>query len=121
MSYFIDQPSETMTGTQSIRFDFRNPGPVVIKLFSITIKIDTAKADPRTAYAEIGSDPFGATKIICMGTASGYNDAVFRFSPPILVGTNMSLAIHGFGDTGNQIGCQIESSDSFNYTGSTQF
>lgn len=121
MRSFVDQPSETMTGTQSIRFDYKNPGQDSVKLFSITIKINTATADPRPAYAEVGPDPFGSTKIIAMGRASAHNDYVVRFSPPILINPNHSLAIHGFGDTGNEIGCQYETDDSLNFIGVNQF
>ena len=110
-----------MTGTQSIRFDFKYPGQNAIKLFSITVKINTATQDPRYAYAEVGPDPFGGTKIIAMGTASGYNDFVVRFSPPVLIPPNYSLAIHGWGDTGSEIGCQYEADDSFDFSGANQF
>lgn len=118
---FMDIPSLAMTGTSNIRHDFKNTDSRPLKIFSITIKINTAMADPRLAYAEVGTQPFGATKIVALGFASGFNDFVFRFSPPLEINANDYIAMHGFGDLGSEIGFQYEANDSLDDKGATQF
>lgn len=118
---FYDRPSVAMTGTSNLRADFQNKSGVPIKIFSITIKIDTPMADPRLAYAEVGSQPFGATKIVAIGFASGFNDLEKRFSPPLEIPPNYYMAMHGFGDLGTSVGYQYEASDGLNDQGVTQF
>lgn len=110
-----------MTGTSNIRQDYRNTGGATIKVFSITIKIGTAMADPRLAYAEVGNQPYGATKIVALGHASGFNDYVKRFSPPLELNPNDYLAMHGYGDLNTEIGFQYETSEGLDDRGATQF
>lgn len=118
---FINVPSLAMTGTSNIRHDFKNSGGKIVKVFSITIKIGTAMADPRLAYAEVGAQPSGATKVVALGQASGFNDYVDRFSPPLELNPNDYMAMHGYGDLGTEIGFQYEASEGLESAGATQF
>mgnify|MGYP006995585324 CR=1 FL=1 len=110
-----------MTGTSNIRQDYRNTGGAIVKVFSLTVKISTAMADPRLAFAEVGSLPYGATKIVALGFGSGFNDYVKRFSPPLELNPNDYLALHGYGDLGTEIGFQYETSEGLEDKGATQF
>lgn len=119
--FFIDKPVTAMTGTSNLRMDFQNGGSRPVKVFSITVKIDTPMTDPRLAYAEVGPGPSGSTKVIAVGFASGFNDFEKRLSPPVEIRPGFYMAIHGYGDIGQLIGCQYEADDSLNDRGVTQF
>ena len=106
--HFMDYAAVAMTGTVAIRRAFRNRSGGDLKLYSITIKINTAMADPRIAYATIRPAPDDAGKVIATGFASGFNDFERRFSPPIKIPHNMVLCLYGYGDTGTEIGFQYE-------------
>ncbi len=110
-----------MTGTSNLRMDFKNNSKDSLKLFSITIKISTPLADPRWAYAELGPQPTGATKVIAAGQASAFNDFEKRFSPPVEIPPGFHLAVHGYGDVGTNVGCQYEADDSLDEIGVFQF
>ena len=119
--FFIDKPVTAITGNSNLRMDFQNGSGRPVKIFSLTIKIDTSMADPRLAYAEVGRGPDGSTKIIAIGFASGFNDFEKRLSPPVELPPGYYMAVHGYGDVGTNVGCQYEADDSLNDKGVSQF
>ena len=119
--FFIDKSVTAMTGTSNLRMDFKNNSKTPLKLFSITIKINTPMADPRFAYAEVGPQPTGATKIVAKGFSSAFNDFEKRFSPPVEIPPGHHIAVHGYGDLGTLVGCQYEADDSLDEIGVFQF
>ena len=122
MRTYVNIPSVASTGTSNVRFDFVNPDSTPVKLFQFNVKIATATADVRLAYAELGPSLSDSTMILGLGHASGYNDLVVRGSPPWEIPHNFELRIHGFvGAVGVEVGCQIETDNGLNYLGVQQF
>lgn len=121
MSVFVDYPAVAMTGTVAIRRDLRATGNQPTKIFSITVKISTVMADPRSARVEVGKGFSNDGKIVAIGFASGFNDFQERFDPPVDVPRGFIVRMFGFGDLGTEIGFQIESDQGLKDLGVSQF